>query len=346
MKDIVVNDKTIGDESPCYIVAEIGGAFKTFEEAKKLIDSAREINVDAIKFQTLDAETITTKNNILDLEITGKVSQYEFFKDFEISKELQRQVVEYAKKKGITIFSAPSHIKDLELLQEMELTIFKIGSDLACHVPLIKQISTFGKPVIISTGMCTLEEVRRSVEAARSAGNNEIILMHCVSNYPSKIDELNLKVIETMKKEFNLPVGFSDHTVGTLGVLQSVMLGANIVEKHFRDSTNAPGPDDVHSLTKEEFKGLIRNIRDMEKAKGTGIKKPTESESKNLKTNRVSIVSIKDIEKGDILSINNIDIRRPGHGLEPYYFEQIIGKKAKTKIPSDEPVLEEMVDFT
>ena len=187
----------IGDDYPCYIIAEIGGLFKNFEEAKRLIDSAIEIGVDAVKFQTLEAETVTTKNNYFDMEATGKISQYELLKDFEIPKEVQMQIVDYANKQGITIFSAPSHINDLEIMKKMNLGIFKIGSDLACHIPLLKKVAELNKPIILSTGMCTLAEVKDSVNAILSTGNNQIIIMHCVSNYPAKPEETNLKVIET-----------------------------------------------------------------------------------------------------------------------------------------------------
>ena len=208
MKSIYVRDRAIGDGYPCYVVAEIGGAFTNFEEAKRLIDDAIEIKVDAIKFQTLEAETITTKKNYFDLEATGHVRQYDVFKHFELPKELQLEVVNYAKKKGVTIFTAPSHIRDVNLMEEMNLDVYKIGSDLACHIPLLRKVAKLNKPIILSTGMCTLEEVRDSVTAIRNEGNEKIILMHCVSNYPAKLEELNLDAINTMKKEFDLSVGF------------------------------------------------------------------------------------------------------------------------------------------
>ena len=160
MKNVKLVDTWVGDGFPCYKIAEIGGSFQNFEEAKRLIDSVVEINVNAIKFQTLEAETITTKNNFFDMKATGKVSQYEIFKKFELSKTLQKQVVDYAKDCGKVIFTAPSHIDDLKTIDELNVPIIKIGSDLACHIPLLKQIISTGKPMILSTGMCNLEEVR------------------------------------------------------------------------------------------------------------------------------------------------------------------------------------------
>jgi N,N'-diacetyllegionaminate synthase len=331
-------NKLVGDGNPCYTVGEIGGAFSTFEEAKRLIDSAIDIKLDAVKFQTLEAETITTKNNFFNLEATGNVSQYEIFKHFELSKELQKEVVEYANKKEIPIFSAPSHLKDLEIMEKLDLPIYKIGSDLACHIPLLKKIAKLDKPIILSTGMCTLEEVRDSVNAMKDTGNEKIILMHCVSNYPSNNHELNLGAIQTMKNEFNLPVGFSDHSIGIYPILTSAIMGANIIEKHFKDPLNKSGPDDIHSLGKKEFEELIKSIREFEIFKGNGIKIPAESEKKHMQTNRVSIIAMEKIPKGSKILEEMVDIRRPGNGIQPIHLEKIIGKTVQEDILKEEPV--------
>lgn len=343
VKNVELGNKTVGDSHPCYFVAEIGGLFKNFEEAKRLIDDVVEIGIDAVKFQTLEAETITTKNNYFDMEVTGKVSQYDFFKKFEPSKELQMQIVRYANDHGVTIFSAPSHIKDLELMKKMDLPIYKIGSDLACHIPLLKEVAKLGKPIILSTGMCTMEEIRNSVDAVLSSGNEQLVLLHCVSDYPAKIEEANLNAILSMKKEFNLPVGFSDHTTGTLISLAATAIGANLIERHCKDPTNSPSPDDIHALTKEEFANLITSVRSIESAKGTGNKVPSESERKNLLTNRVSIVTMVDIPQGTIITKDMIDIRRPGTGIQPIHYDDILGKKSKVYIPKEEPLTWEML---
>lgn len=343
MRNVRLGDKIVGDEHPCYFVAEIGGLFKTFEEAKRLIDSAIEVGVDAIKFQTLEAETITTKNNLFHLGVTGEISQYEFFKKFEPSKDLQKQIVTYANDKGITIFSAPSHIKDLDVMREMDLSIYKIGSDLACHIPLLKEIAKIGKPIILSTGMCNLDEVRESVNAILSTGNDQLILLHCVSDYPAKIEESNLKAIDTMKNEFGIPVGYSDHTIGVNVSFAAAVLGANVIEKHFKHILNHSAPDDIHALTPDEFSVMIRNIRDVEKSKGSGAKIPTKSEKKNMIENRVSIISMKEIVKDSIITKDMIDVRRPGYGLAPKFFDEILGRKARKTIPAETPISLDML---
>jgi sialic acid synthase SpsE len=338
MKNISIGNKRIGDGQPCFMVAEIGTGYRNFEEAKNLIDSAIEIGIDAIKFQTFEAETITTKKNYINTKETGYTSQFELFKKLEIPKEVQLKIVNYAHDKGIVIFSAPSHIKDILTLKELDLQVYKIGSDLTCHLPLLLEVGKLQKPIILSTGMCTLDEVKEAVDAIKSTGNDQIALLHCVSDYPAKIEDSNLYAIKTMKKEFQLPVGFSDHSIGTIVPLAAAILGADIIEKHFRDSRNTPSPDDIHSIDKNEFSKLIDSIRTTEKAKGDGKKKPTASELKNKETNRVSIIALSDIKKGSIISSDMLDIRRPGTGISPKNIEKIIGKRALHDIYKDDPV--------
>lgn len=338
MKSVVIDKKTIGDGHPCYFVAEIGTSFRNFDEAKLLINSAIEIGIDAVKIQTFEAETVTTKSNLFDMDITGKISQYELLKKIEIPKELQLQVIQYAKDVGITIFSAPSHQNDLELLHKMELPAYKIGSDLACHIPALKQLAKFSKPIILSTGMCTMNEIKDSVNAIFEEGNQQLILLHCISDYPTKPEECNLLAINSMKTAFDVPVGYSDHTIGITACFSASLLGANMIEKHFYDSRNSSGPDDIHSITKEQFKELIESTRYSEKILGNGEKKPSKSEEKNRLTNRVSIVTIQKISKGEKISVDNIDIKRPGTGLAPKHFDDILGKKAKTNLVKEQPL--------
>ena len=344
MKSIELDGKLIGDGQPCYFIAEIGSLFKNFEEAKRLIDSAIEIGIDAVKFQTFEADTITTKNNLFNMKNTGKISQYELFKKCEISKELQIEVTNYANKKGITIFSAPSHIKDLDIMKKMNLPIYKIGSDLACHIPLLKEVGKIGKPIILSTGMCSLEEIKNSVDAILSTGNDQLIILHCVSDYPNKPEETNLNAILTLKKEFDLPVGLSDHNIGWSISFGAVSMGANLIERHFKDPSNASAPDDIVALDKEQFSSLIESTRLIEKAKGNGIKIPTNSEKKNAITNRVSIISMVEIKAGQTITKNSIDIRRPGTGIHPIHFDSIIGRKVKIDIQKEEPITFDMLD--
>jgi N,N'-diacetyllegionaminate synthase len=341
---IKIGTKIIGDDHPCFSVGEIGSLFNNFDEAKRLIDDAIDIGLDAIKFQTYEAETVSTKNNDFDLEVTGNVSQYEFFKNLEPSKQLQHEIVKYAKKNHITIFSAPSHMNDIDLMEELDLPIYKIGSDLACHIPLLKKVSSLGKPIILSTGMCNMKEITDSVNTILDQGNDQLMLLHCISDYPAKPEESNLNAILEMKKEFNIPVGFSDHCIGTSISLASVTIGANLIERHFKNTLNSSYPDDIHALTKNQFASLLNSISLIEKAKGSGKKSPTISEQHNMLSNRVSIIIMKELDKGTIITSDVVDIRRPGTGLEPKFFEQIIGKKTSCKINSETPLTWEMLE--
>jgi N,N'-diacetyllegionaminate synthase len=344
MDRIEIDQKYISNDDPCYIIAEIGTGYRNFDEAKLLIDSAKEIGIDAIKIQTFKADTITSKNNFLDLEETGHVSQYELFKKLEISEEIQFKIVEYAKKIGITIFSAPSHMDDLNTMKKMNLPVNKIGSDLACHLPLLREVGKQNKPVLVSTGMCTLDEIKKSVNTLKSTGNNQIVLLHCVSDYPAKLEDSNLECITNFKKEFDVPVGFSDHSIGISISLAAATLGANVIEKHFRDENNTPSPDDVHALTKIEFSELVKSIRNMEKMKGNGIKKPTKSEMENRLTSRVSIIAMMDIKKGTRITHEMVDIRRPGTGLPPEKLDQIIGKSVLYDIQKHQSLKSEDIE--
>jgi sialic acid synthase SpsE len=344
MKSVKLFSEFVGDGHPCYIIAEIGNSFKNFQQAKRLIDSAKKIGVNAVKFQTWDAETVTTKKNFFDMEATGHVSQYEFHKKIQISEELQKKIMKYAKERKIVMFSAPSHIKDLELMEKINVPIYKIGSDLACHIPLLKKVAKFDKPIILSTGMCTIDEVQNSVSAIYNEGNEKLILLHCVANYPAQISESNLEVINTMKKEFGIPVGFSDHTKGILIPTSAAVMGANVIEKHMKHPVNPSFPDNSHSLIPSEFLELIKSIRLIESAKGSGKKIPTKSEQKNLKNNRVSIVTLERILKGTKISRHMIDIKRPGSGIQPIYWNEVIKKIAKKDIDNEIPLQWNMLE--
>jgi sialic acid synthase SpsE len=192
--------------------------------------------------------------------------------------------------------------------------------------------------MILSTGMCTLEEVKDSVNAILETGNKQLVLLHCISDYPAKIEESNLNAILTMKNEFGLPVGYSDHTVGTEISFAAAIMGANIIEKHFRHPVNSSAADDMHAITPLQFTQLIEQVRKIEKAQGNGQKIPTPSEKKNLIENRVSIVSLVDIPAGSVITKEMIDIRRPGTGLAPKYFDQLIGKVCKVDIKAETPL--------
>ena len=250
LRTVKITNNCIGNEYSIYIIAEIGGNFLCFEEAKRLIDLACEANVDAVKIQTFRAETHVSKSAFFDMPNTGHANQLELLKKYEIDFNLHKEIWDYCRKKGICIFSTPSHITDIELLERLGCVAYKIGSDDAVNIPFLKEVASVGKPILLSTGMCTMNEVRESVSAILGSGNSDLVLFHCVTNYPADAEDSNLKCIQALKEEFGLPVGFSDHTTGTACCIGAAAMGANLIEKHFTYDKNADGPDHILSSCK------------------------------------------------------------------------------------------------
>jgi N-acetylneuraminate synthase len=321
----------------CYIIAEIGGNFVTFEEAKRLVDLAYESGVDAVKLQTYKADTIVTKTAKFDLDNVREMVQHELFEKYQIDFELHKKVFDYIDSKGLDWLSTPSHKTDVDMLDELGVASHKLGADDATNLPLIKYVAQTGKPILLSSGMCTLNEVRDMIDACLSVGNEKIILFHTVSNYPTYPEQVNLLAMQTLKREFPfLTVGFSDHTIGSTACFAAACMGAEVVEKHFTHDKEADGPDHQLSANPAEMKEIVDNIREFEVMKGTGAKRPVGKEITNREKNRKSIVTTKAIKKGEKFTLENIDIKRPGHGIEPKYFDTTIGKTAFIDIEEDE----------
>jgi len=339
MRSVKIRDATIGDNNPVYIIAEIGGNFLNFKEATRLIDLAIEVGADAVKLQTYRAETIASKSAVYDMPNTGHANQFELFKKYEIDFELHKEIWDYCREKEICVFSTPSHISDVELLEKLDCPVYKIGSDDAVNIPFLEEVASIGKPIILSTGMCTMNEVRESVSAILGKGNAEIILLHCVTNYPADPAHTNLRCIPAMKAEFGLPIGYSDHTIGIACCIGAAAIGANVLEKHFTYDKNAEGPDHMLSADTEEMRQIIYNVRTIETAMGDGVKRPSEGEKTTRINNRKSIVSVQAIPRGKDITSDMIAIKRPGFGIEPKFFQEVIGRTAKIDIKTEEPIL-------
>ena len=329
-----------------YIVAEIGGNFTDYDTAVRLIDLAKDSGADAVKLQTYRADTISSRQAIFDMENTGMVSQAEPFKKYEIDSELHQKVFRYAKEKGLDIFSTPSHFTDIELLEELHADLYKIGADDAVNIPFLKAVARLQKPVMLSTGMCTLDEVREAVNAILEEGNSNIIIMHTVSLYPTGSQYVNLEAIRTLQKEFpQFTVGYSDHTLGIDSCVFAAVIGAKVIEKHFTYDKDADGPDHRLSATKDEMRSLVDKIRLYEQMRGDGIKRPIGDEVKNRKNNRKSIICTNAVKKGDVITENDIDIKRPGFGIQPKYKEALIGRRAARDIEEDTVLCWQDVSF-
>jgi len=321
----------------CYIIAEIGGNFTTLDQAQRLIDDAHECGVDAVKLQTYRAETISSPKAIFDMENTGVVSQYDLFKQYEIDEALHHDVFEYIRAKDLDWFSTPSHETDVEMLERLGVGAFKIGSDDAVNQPFLKYVAKRGKPILLSTGMCTMREIHESTSAILGEGNDKIILLHCITSYPTHPENVNLLAMESMIREFpGFDIGYSDHTVGTTACICAAAMGAQLIEKHFTYDKNAEGPDHMLSADPKEMKEIVTAIRTFEKMKGNGIKRPADSEALTRVNNRKSIVMNRDLSKGERISKGDIAIKRPGYGLAPKLFDQIVGRTAKSDLPKDD----------
>ena len=321
-----------------YIIAEIGGNFTSFEEAVGLIDAAYSCGVDAIKLQTYRAETVSSKKAIFDMENTGLTSQFDLFKKYEIGETLHRQVFDYIQTKGIDWFSTPSHETDVDMLEKLGVSAYKVGSDDAVNIPFLKYIARKGKPIILSTGMCTMEEVKESVSAVLGEGNSQLVLLHAVTSYPTHPEHVNLLAMKKMMDEFDLPVGYSDHTIGTVACIAAAAMGALVLEKHFTNDKNADGPDHMLSADPSEMKVIVDQVRTIEKMLGSGIKMPAVSERTTRLNNRKSVVAAKNLPSGHLLTPQDIVVKRPGLGIPPKFIDQLFGCVLNRQLDEDEVI--------
>lgn len=316
-----------------YIIAEAGvnhnGDIKL---AYKMIDAAKECGVDCIKFQTFKTENLVTKNaEKADYQVKNTKnndSQYDMLKKLELSFDDFYNLKDYCEKIGIDFMSTPFDFESVDLLEKLNLNQYKISSGDITNKPLLEYIAIKNKSIILSTGMCTLDEVKEAVEWVENMGNNKITLLHCTSNYPTPYEDVNMKAMITMKNSFPYPIGYSDHTKGIIIPIMAVAMGATVIEKHFTLDKDMEGPDHKASLNVEELKEMVEAIRNIDSAFGDGVKRPTEKELSTIKAARKSIVAKCNIKKGEVFSKDNICMKRPGTGLSPKKFDFLIGKKS------------------
>jgi len=335
-----IKNKTIGEKEPCFIIAEAGVNHNgKLDLAKKLVDIAVDAGADAVKFQTFKAEDVSTNN--ADIARYAKKTVGENIKQVPLLKKLSleyddfKTIKEYCDKKGIIFLSTPHSFDAVDFLENL-VPAYKFGSGDITNIPVLKHAAKKGKPIILGTGMSTLEEVKNAINSIKSEGNKQIIALHCTTNYPCQLKEVNLNAMKTMRDKLDCLVGYSDHTQGVTVPIMATSLGAVIIEKHFTFDRNLPGPDHKASLEPDELKKMVKEIRNAEKALGSFNKKPTQSEKETMKFIRKSIFSIVDIPKGYIITKDMLAIKRPGNGLNPKYIDKIIGKKAKIDIKKEE----------
>lgn len=324
-----------------FIIAEAGVNHNgSLEIAKKLIDSAVEAGVDAVKFQTFKTENIVCKNAgkaEYQKNTTDAVeNQFDMLKKLELTVQMHEEIMHYCDKKGIQFLSTPFDLDSIDYLNKLGISIMKVPSGEITNYPYLKKIGQTEKPVIISTGMSELEEVEAAIKVLRDNGSKEITVLHCNTEYPTPFKDVNLKAMISLKEKLNLRVGYSDHTMGIEIPIAAVAMGAEVIEKHFTLDKNMEGPDHKASLEPEELKAMVQAIRNVENALGTGIKAPSSSEKKNIVVARKSIVAKRKITQGEVFTEENLTAKRPGNGISPMLWEKIIGKTASRKFEIDE----------
>jgi len=325
------------------IIAEAGVNHNgSMELAKKLIDAAIVAEVDFVKFQTFKAETLVTQTADkakYQKELTGEFeSQFEMIKKLELHQEDHKDLLKYCKSKDIQFLSTAFDNDSIDLLAKLDIPLFKIPSSEITNLPYLRHIGRMGKPIIMSTGMSTLEEVSNALNILLEAGleKEKITILHCNTEYPTPLEDVNLNAMLTIRNELNVNVGYSDHTLGIEIPIAAVAMGATIIEKHFTIDRTLQGPDHAASLEPDELKEMVKSIRNIEKAMGDGVKKPSRSETKNISIARKSIVAKKSIKKGEFFSENNLTIKRPGTGISPMEWDDVIAQKSNKSFSIDE----------
>ena len=329
-----------------FIIAEAGVNHNgSLELAKKLVDVAADAGADAVKFQTFKAENLVSKGAPkaqYQKLLSGKEeSQFEMIKKLELDAEAHRELMAYCLQKGIQFLSAPFDLESINLLHELGLKTFKIPSGEITNLPYLRKIGAFKKKIILSTGMADLGEIKDALEVLIKAGTakENITILHCNTEYPTPFEDVNLRAMLTISSAFSgLQVGYSDHTSGIEASIAAVALGARIIEKHFTLDKNMEGPDHKTSLEPSELKKMVKAIRNIEKALGSGIKKPSPSELKNRPVARKSIVAAKNIAKGEIFNEKNLTVKRPGTGISPMRWNELLGKIANKNYREDEVI--------
>lgn len=327
----------MGPGHPCFVIAEAGVNHNgDIEKAFCLIDAACDAKADAVKFQTFKAKHLVAgyaPKAGYQRKTTGAGSQFDMLKKLELSFPDFQRLKNYCDKKGILFLSTPFDEESADFLEEIGVAIFKIPSGELTNLPFLSYVAKKKKRMIVSTGMSCLEEVEAAVKTIRQANSRQLVLLHCVSQYPAKPQHVNLKAMETLREEFKLPVGYSDHTLGIDIALAAAALGACVIEKHFTLDRNLPGPDHKASLNPEELKSMVLGIRNVETALGSGKKEPAAGERDVASVSRRSLVAARTIPLGTRLSMEWIAIRRPGTGISPTELFRVMGKTVKKEIP-------------
>lgn len=332
--EIKIGNENVGSQNPSYIIAEIGINHNgKIEIAKKLIDIAADAGANAVKFQKRSLKDLYREDVLKNpnIESQGLEILIDVLQEVELKDEDYKQLIQYCKEKCITFLCTPWDIPSVDFLEQFDLPAYKIASADLTNFPLLLHIIKTGKPLIVSTGMSNMEEIEKTVLFLKE-NNAQFILLHCNSTYPAPVETLNLALIPVLKEKFQVPIGYSGHEPGIVSTLTATILGAVMIERHITLDKTMEGLDQAASLEPNEFKELIKNIREAEKAKGKPIKKMTRGEILQKEVLGKSIITKIDVNEGSIFSEENLDIKGPAKGLSPQFFYEILGKKSKRNI--------------
>lgn len=326
-----------------FIIAEAGVNHNgDIQTAKELIDVAAAAEADAVKFQTFKADTLVCRQApkaAYQMETTSaEESQFDMLKKLELTPDMHRELIDYCHEKNIMFLSTPFDLDSLHYLVDCGLAVIKIPSGEITNYPLIREAGRSGKRIILSSGMSTIDEVREAVAVLKENGSTDITVLHCNTEYPTPFSDVNLRAMQTIKEETGVSVGYSDHTPGIESAVAAAALGATVIEKHFTLDRNMKGPDHKASLEPNELTEMVRAVRHIEQALGDGEKKPSASEKKNMAVARKSLVAKCLIKGGEMFTEENLTAKRPGTGLSPMLWNQVIGQKAKRDFAADEMI--------
>lgn len=333
-KKIEIDGKEISKDSNAYFIAEMSANhLRDFERAKKIIDAAKESGADAIKLQTYRPDTITIDCKGKEFMATpgspwDGMNLYELYETAYTPWEWHKDLFDYAKKIGITCFSSPFDFEAVDFLEELNVPAYKIASFEINDIPLINKVARTGKPIILSTGIADMQDIYLALDTCYKAGNENIILLKCVSEYPTPYEEINLRTIPNMQETFDCVVGLSDHSMGEAVDIAGITLGAKVIEKHLTLIRKDGGPDSSFSMEPDEYRHMVDSVRKVEQALGQVTYELTEKQKKSKERSR-SLYIVKDIKKGQLFTLDNVKSIRPGYGMHTKYLYSVIGKRAK-----------------
>lgn len=325
------------------VIAEAGVNHNgSIEFAKKLIKEASIAGADVVKFQTFKAETLVSKSakkaNYQKAYTDAEESQFDMLKKLELDYAVHEELMQYSNEQGIKFLSSAFDLESIDLLNDLGIDIFKIPSGEITNLPYLRKTAQTGKQIILSTGMSTVSDIEAALEVLRQNGATDVIVLHCNTEYPTPMEDVNLLAMNTIQNTFKVRIGYSDHTLGIEVPIAAVALGAEVIEKHFTLDKTMEGPDHKASLEPRELKAMVDAIRNIQVALGDGVKRPSESERKNMPIARKSLVAKANIQAGEIFSEHNLTIKRPGTGLSPMLWDEIIGTIARKDYEADEVI--------